>query len=191
MHNQPKSAHLCGATFFSKMPHFHRINHWFPRNFFFVAKKLILQKVQKCCIYFTVEQPFSSCCHGNVMKRHHRKAANPVKKTLSPQITHLPTKISAKDRAKHFPSVLHDSEGKLFCTPCNCVLDRRRKSTLDNHFATPNNRGWSKLQRKQPRSSSPTPRRQLPKQGFQGWKNQGQCVYVVCGCNLALGSDSQ
>ncbi|XP_078469389.1 uncharacterized protein LOC144732027 [Lampetra planeri] len=51
-------------------------------------------------------------------------------------LSHLPTNISAKDRAKQFPSVLHDSGGKLFCTPCNCVLDHRRKSTLDSHFAT-------------------------------------------------------
>uniref|UniRef100_A0A671VAV9 U1-type domain-containing protein n=1 Tax=Sparus aurata TaxID=8175 RepID=A0A671VAV9_SPAAU len=50
--------------------------------------------------------------------------------------SHLPTKISAKDRAKDYPGVLDDSGGKLFCTPCNCVLDHRRKSTLDDHFAT-------------------------------------------------------
>ena len=48
----------------------------------------------------------------------------------------LSTKISAKGRAKQSPGLLHDSGGKLFCTPCNCVLDHWRKSTLENDFAT-------------------------------------------------------
>jgi hypothetical protein len=48
---------------------------------------------------------------------------------------HLPTKINAKYRAKQFPGFLHDSGGKLICTLCNCVLDHRRKSKLENHFA--------------------------------------------------------
>ena len=29
-------------------------------------------------------------------------------------VSHLPTKITAKDRAKQFPDVLHESGGKLF-----------------------------------------------------------------------------
>nr|XP_033947646.1 uncharacterized protein LOC117452930 [Pseudochaenichthys georgianus] len=48
--------------------------------------------------------------------------------------SHLPTNISAKDRAKQFPDVLHESGGKLFCTPCNCVLEYKRKSTVKTHF---------------------------------------------------------
>ena len=50
--------------------------------------------------------------------------------------SHLPTKVSAKDWAKYFLGVLHDSGGRLFWTRGNCVLDHRRKSTLDSHFAT-------------------------------------------------------
>ncbi|XP_064190428.1 pyrroline-5-carboxylate reductase 3 isoform X5 [Anguilla rostrata] len=50
--------------------------------------------------------------------------------------SHLPTKITAKDRAKQFPNVLHESEGKLFCTPCNIVMEHKRKSSLDSHFST-------------------------------------------------------
>ena len=65
-------------------------------------------------------------------RERHRKPRDEGKMKRS----HLPTKISAKDRAKQFPGLLHDSGGKLFCTPCNCVLDHRRKSGLENHFAS-------------------------------------------------------
>uniref|UniRef100_A0A3B3R1R0 U1-type domain-containing protein n=1 Tax=Paramormyrops kingsleyae TaxID=1676925 RepID=A0A3B3R1R0_9TELE len=48
--------------------------------------------------------------------------------------SHLPSFITAKDRAKQYPSVLHESGGKLFCTPCNKVLDHRRKATINYHL---------------------------------------------------------
>ena len=37
-------------------------------------------------------------------------------------VSHLPTKITAKDREKQYPDVLYESGGKLFCKTCN-VLD--------------------------------------------------------------------
>lgn len=48
--------------------------------------------------------------------------------------SHLPSFITAKDRALQYPSVLHESAGKLFCTPCNKVLDHRRKSSINYHL---------------------------------------------------------
>ena len=47
---------------------------------------------------------------------------------------HLSTKITANDHAKPFPNGLHESGGKLFCTPCNIVLGHKRKSTINIHF---------------------------------------------------------
>ena len=51
-------------------------------------------------------------------------------------VSHLPTKITAKDREKQYPGILHESEGKLFCTLCNIVMEHKRKSSIDKHFAT-------------------------------------------------------
>ncbi|XP_059208604.1 CGG triplet repeat-binding protein 1-like [Centropristis striata] len=50
--------------------------------------------------------------------------------------SHLPTHITDKDRANQYPDVLHESGGKLFCTPCNCVLEHKRKSSVTCHFAS-------------------------------------------------------
>ena len=97
------------------MPHFHRINCQFPRK----------------------KQPFPPVAMGTLWsdvitrRERHRKPRDEGKMKRFP----LPTKISAKDRAKQFPGLLHDSGGKLFCTSCNCVSDHRRKSTLERHFA--------------------------------------------------------
>ena len=46
--------------------------------------------------------------------------------------SHLLSYISAKDRAKQY--IPHENGGKLFCTPCNKVLDHRGKSTIDYHL---------------------------------------------------------
>ena len=95
------------------------------------------RKMKKCCVYFTQEQPFPPVAMGTLWsdvitrRERHRKPRDEGKMKRF----HLPTKISAKDRAKQFPGLLHDSGGKLFCSPGNCVLDHRRKSTLENHFA--------------------------------------------------------
>uniref|UniRef100_A0A8C5FXB2 Uncharacterized protein n=1 Tax=Gadus morhua TaxID=8049 RepID=A0A8C5FXB2_GADMO len=51
-------------------------------------------------------------------------------------VSHLPTKITAKDREKHYPCILHESGGKLFCTACNIVVEHKHKSSIDKHFAT-------------------------------------------------------
>uniref|UniRef100_A0A672FVW9 CGG triplet repeat-binding protein 1 n=1 Tax=Salarias fasciatus TaxID=181472 RepID=A0A672FVW9_SALFA len=50
--------------------------------------------------------------------------------------SHLPPNISARDRANQYPGILHESGGKLFCTPCNLVLEHKRKSSVLQHFAT-------------------------------------------------------
>ena len=51
-------------------------------------------------------------------------------------VSHLPTRITAKDREKQYPGILHQSGGKLFCTTCNIVVEHKRKSSIDKHFAT-------------------------------------------------------
>uniref|UniRef100_A0A9J7XIM7 U1-type domain-containing protein n=1 Tax=Cyprinus carpio carpio TaxID=630221 RepID=A0A9J7XIM7_CYPCA len=50
-------------------------------------------------------------------------------------LSHLPPHISAKDRAKKYPNMLHESGGKLFCSLCNKILDYKRKSTIDYHLS--------------------------------------------------------
>uniref|UniRef100_A0A8C2BR82 Uncharacterized protein n=1 Tax=Cyprinus carpio TaxID=7962 RepID=A0A8C2BR82_CYPCA len=35
-----------------------------------------------------------------------------------------------------YPGILHESGGKLFCTACNIVVEHKRKSSIDKHFAT-------------------------------------------------------
>uniref|UniRef100_A0A3Q2NMV1 U1-type domain-containing protein n=1 Tax=Fundulus heteroclitus TaxID=8078 RepID=A0A3Q2NMV1_FUNHE len=35
-----------------------------------------------------------------------------------------------------FPHTLQESEGKLFCSPCNIVFEHKCKSSIDKHFAT-------------------------------------------------------
>lgn len=50
-------------------------------------------------------------------------------------LSHLPPHISAKDRAKKYPDMLHESGGKLFCSLCNKILDYKRKSTIDYHLS--------------------------------------------------------
>ncbi|ROJ30490.1 CGG triplet repeat-binding protein 1, partial [Anabarilius grahami] len=51
-------------------------------------------------------------------------------------VSHLPSKITAIDRQKQYPGILHESGGKLFCTACNIVVEHKRKSSIDKHFAT-------------------------------------------------------
>uniref|UniRef100_A0AAQ5Z6I9 CGG triplet repeat-binding protein 1 n=1 Tax=Amphiprion ocellaris TaxID=80972 RepID=A0AAQ5Z6I9_AMPOC len=51
-------------------------------------------------------------------------------------VSHLLTKITAKDCAKKFHDVLQESGGKLFCTACNIVVESKRKSSIDKHFST-------------------------------------------------------
>ncbi|XP_076137435.1 CGG triplet repeat-binding protein 1-like [Alosa pseudoharengus] len=52
------------------------------------------------------------------------------------KVSHLPPNITAKDHEKQFPGMLHESGGKLFCTACNTVVEHKRKSSIDKHFAT-------------------------------------------------------
>lgn len=66
----------------------------------------------------------------------HRRTSLSEKAGMSANTSHLPTNITAKDRAKQFPNVLHESGGKLFCTVCNIVVEHKRKSSLDRHFST-------------------------------------------------------
>ena len=33
-------------------------------------------------------------------------------------------------------NILHESRGTLFCTACNIVVEHKRKSSIDKHFAT-------------------------------------------------------
>jgi len=42
--------------------------------------------------------------------------------------------ITAKDRVSQYPGVLHADDGLLFCSTCNAVLDRVRKSVIDKHI---------------------------------------------------------
>uniref|UniRef100_A0A8C2DU57 CGG triplet repeat-binding protein 1 n=1 Tax=Cyprinus carpio TaxID=7962 RepID=A0A8C2DU57_CYPCA len=51
-------------------------------------------------------------------------------------VSHLPSKITAIDRQKQYPGILHETGGKLFCTACNIVVEHKRKSSIDKHFAT-------------------------------------------------------
>uniref|UniRef100_A0AAQ6A312 Uncharacterized protein n=1 Tax=Amphiprion ocellaris TaxID=80972 RepID=A0AAQ6A312_AMPOC len=51
-------------------------------------------------------------------------------------VSNLPTKITAKDREKQFPDVLHQSGGKVFYTLCNIVVEHKQKSLIDKHFST-------------------------------------------------------
>ena len=43
--------------------------------------------------------------------------------------------VSAAERAKSFAD-FHEDGGKLFCTPCNKVIDHVRKSTVDGHLSS-------------------------------------------------------
>ena len=45
-------------------------------------------------------------------------------------------KITVKDREKQYPGILHESRGEIFCTACNIVVEHKRKSSIDKHFAT-------------------------------------------------------
>ena len=51
-------------------------------------------------------------------------------------VSHLPTKITAKDREKQYPGILHESGGKLFCI----VVQHKSKSSINKHFATAKDR---------------------------------------------------
>uniref|UniRef100_A0A3Q3FNI7 Uncharacterized protein n=1 Tax=Kryptolebias marmoratus TaxID=37003 RepID=A0A3Q3FNI7_KRYMA len=41
-----------------------------------------------------------------------------------------------KDRANQFPTLLHESGGKLFCTSCSVVIKHKCKSSIDKHFVS-------------------------------------------------------
>uniref|UniRef100_A0A671UTJ3 U1-type domain-containing protein n=1 Tax=Sparus aurata TaxID=8175 RepID=A0A671UTJ3_SPAAU len=45
--------------------------------------------------------------------------------------------ITAAERAKQYKE-LHEDGGKLFCTPCNIVVDHRRNSTKRDHLSSAN-----------------------------------------------------
>uniref|UniRef100_A0A8C5FGT3 CGG triplet repeat-binding protein 1 n=1 Tax=Gadus morhua TaxID=8049 RepID=A0A8C5FGT3_GADMO len=51
-------------------------------------------------------------------------------------VSHLPTKVTVKDREEQYLGILHESGGKLFCTACNIVVDHKHKSYIDKHFTT-------------------------------------------------------
>uniref|UniRef100_H3A9M5 CGG triplet repeat-binding protein 1 n=1 Tax=Latimeria chalumnae TaxID=7897 RepID=H3A9M5_LATCH len=42
--------------------------------------------------------------------------------------------VSAKNRARSMPQVLHEDDGILFCSICNVSIDHTCKSTIDNHL---------------------------------------------------------
>nr|XP_014344512.1 PREDICTED: uncharacterized protein LOC106703694 [Latimeria chalumnae] len=42
--------------------------------------------------------------------------------------------VSAKDRVKSMPQVLHEDDGILLCSICNVSIDHTCKSTIDNHL---------------------------------------------------------
>ena len=43
--------------------------------------------------------------------------------------------LTARDRAAQYVgNVLYADGGKLFCRPCNCVVDHVRKSVVDVHL---------------------------------------------------------
>uniref|UniRef100_H2ZYR9 CGG triplet repeat-binding protein 1 n=1 Tax=Latimeria chalumnae TaxID=7897 RepID=H2ZYR9_LATCH len=42
--------------------------------------------------------------------------------------------VSAKNRARSMPQVLHEDDGILFCSICNISIDHTCKSTIDNHL---------------------------------------------------------
>jgi hypothetical protein len=51
-------------------------------------------------------------------------------------VSNLPTKITAKDRERQYPGILHESGGKLFCTACNIVVEHKHKSSTDYRQTT-------------------------------------------------------
>ena len=51
-------------------------------------------------------------------------------------VSHLPAKITAKDREKQYICILHESGGELFCTACDIVVEHKHKSSIDKRFAT-------------------------------------------------------
>ncbi|KAL7396325.1 hypothetical protein ABVT39_004230 [Epinephelus coioides] len=51
-------------------------------------------------------------------------------------VSHVATKITAKDRARQFPDLMYESGGKLFCTACDVLLEHKRKSSINKHFTT-------------------------------------------------------
>ena len=80
LHNQPKSAYLCGAAFFPNTTHFRRINYIFPRTKYaglawfhnlriFVAKSHIyISRKLKNVAFTSQKRSRVLYCHGNVMK---------------------------------------------------------------------------------------------------------------------------
>jgi hypothetical protein len=52
------------------------------------------------------------------------------------QVSHLPTKITARNREKQYPGILHESKGKLFCTACNILVEHKHESSINKHFAS-------------------------------------------------------
>lgn len=86
----------------------------FPANLTNHWRRLELPSTNYLRPYFRVKK--SSMCESNV--------------------SHLPSKIIAIDRQKQYPGILHESGGKLFCTAYNIVVEHKRKSSIDKHFAT-------------------------------------------------------
>ncbi len=69
------------------------------------------------------QPPVSSTNHSSLQrKRDARTSRTSIHflvyslkmQTCDSNVSHLPTKITAKDRAKQFPDALHESGGKLF-----------------------------------------------------------------------------
>ena len=160
MHNQPRAAYLCGGRIFSNTPHFRRIKSrfqeakyaevaWFHNNNNFRCKKvtyILAESWKMLRLLHTSKAPFSPYCHGNLMKWRNyvtwTSSANPAVKPgwnlKRANHSYLPTKISAKDRAKQFPNLLHDSGAKLYCENLrkHAVKWNREKKVIPQHPVT-------------------------------------------------------
>ena len=56
-----------------------------------------------------------------------------VSKKAKGDISHKSSK-TAKDRAREFPGIYYEDDGRLFCSLCNLVVDHTRKSTIERHI---------------------------------------------------------
>ena len=53
-----------------------------------------------------------------------------------PKVSDKQGNISASFRAQEFGSNFYESGGKLFCKPCNMVLEHQQKFTVNKHVAS-------------------------------------------------------
>ena len=58
-----------------------------------------------------------------------------LSKTTRPSVTSRQGHLTAKDRAREYPTILYEDGGLLFCRPCNITINHVRSSTIKDHFA--------------------------------------------------------